>query len=239
MSDIFREVEEDVRRERFEKLWKQYGDYAIALVAAIVIAVAGYKLWDRYETQQRQNAASAFMAAQQASESGNGPAAAAAFGEIAKTAPGGYAALARLAEADALLAAGNRSDAIAAYKTIAAKDDSPIGNVARIRAAWASVETAPKSDEETLLAPLTGPTSPWRFLAREILAYSDYHAGALKQAQTEFESLGKESDAPRGLRARAAAIATFLKAGGDRNFGTVPRPVPPSPAQAAAGQGTP
>ena len=30
MSDIFREVEEDVRRERFEKLWKAYGNYAIA-----------------------------------------------------------------------------------------------------------------------------------------------------------------------------------------------------------------
>ena len=33
MTDIFHEVEEEVRRERFEKIWKKYGDYAIAAVA--------------------------------------------------------------------------------------------------------------------------------------------------------------------------------------------------------------
>ena len=70
MTDIFREVEEDVRRERFEKLWKQYGDYAIALAAVIVIAIAGYKFWQRYEVQQRLKASSAFTAAQQLAESG-------------------------------------------------------------------------------------------------------------------------------------------------------------------------
>ena len=53
MSDIFREVEEDVRRERFEQIWKQYGDYIIAGVAVIVIAIAGYELWQRYEETQR------------------------------------------------------------------------------------------------------------------------------------------------------------------------------------------
>ena len=52
MTDIFREVEEDVRRERFEKLWKQYGDYVVALAALLVIGAAGYQLWRYYEARQ-------------------------------------------------------------------------------------------------------------------------------------------------------------------------------------------
>ncbi len=52
MSDIFREVEEDVRRERLEKLWKPYGDYVIAAGRGRLLGIGGYKLWQRYETSR-------------------------------------------------------------------------------------------------------------------------------------------------------------------------------------------
>lgn len=235
MSDIFHEVEEEVRRERFEKLWKKYGDYAIAAVAVIVIGIAGYKFWQRYELQQQMNASHNFNAAQEALGSGNGAAAAVSLADLAKSAPGGYATMARLAEADALYISGKRGEAITLYKALAAKDNSPIASVARIRAAWATVDSVPKTETETLLAPLTSPTSAWRFVAREVLAYSDYHAGAMRQAQSEYEALAADSGASRALRTRARAMATFMKAGGDRDFGTVPPP--PAPVQPASPQG--
>jgi hypothetical protein len=236
VSDIFHEVEEDVRRERFEKLWKQYGDYAIALLAVIIIAIAGYKFWQRYETQQRLNASAAFFAAQQAT--GNGAAAAAAFANIAKTAPSGYAAAAQLAEANALYSAGNRSDALGLYKKIAENNSSPLSAVARIRAAWATVDSAPKSDIERLLAPLNAETNAWRFMAREILAYADYRVGATGQSQSEFAALAADKNAPNPLRARARAMSDFMKAGGDKNFGSVPKP-PSAPIEAENPKGQP
>jgi hypothetical protein len=204
-------------------------------VSVLVIAVAGYKFWQRYETQQRQNASAAFFAAQQIVSSGNGPAAAAAFANMAKTAPGGYAALGQLAEANALYSAGNRSDAIALYKKIAEKDNSPLAAVARMRMAWATADTSPKSEVETLLGPLTSPTSAWRFSAREVLAYADYRAGVMGLAQSEFAALAAEKDASEAVRARAKAMAEFIKAGGDKDFGTVPKP----PAQADNPKGQP
>ena len=57
---------------------------------------------------------------------------------------------------------------------------------------------------------------------------------SLKEAQAAFESLAKETDASSAIRGRAEAMATFLKAGGDKEFGTVPKPVP-----ALAAQGNP
>ena len=101
MTDIFREVEEDVRRERYAQLWKQYGDYAIAAAAAVIVGVAAWQLWQRYQQNQRIEASNAYiMAVLEASDPSK---AAAAFATLAKTAPSGYATISRMQEANALL----------------------------------------------------------------------------------------------------------------------------------------
>lgn len=239
MSDIFHEVEEEVRRERLERLWKQYGDYAIAAVAVIVIAVAGFKFWQRYEMQQRLNASSEFFAARQIAASGNGPAAATAFANLAKTAPKGYAAVSQLAEADALYGAGNRADALTLYKKMADQTSSPLAEVARIRAAWIMVDTAPRNELESWLAPVNVETNAWRFTAREILAYADYRIGALGRAESEFAELAAQKDVSQTIRGRARAMADFIKAGGDKDYGSVPKPAVPAPADNSKGQPSP
>jgi hypothetical protein len=238
LSDIFREVEEDIRRERFEHIWKQYGDYIIAGFALIIIAIAGYELWQRYETSQRLKASETLIAAQQLADSGDFTRATPAFAVVAKEAPSGYAEMARLAQAASLLAAGQRTEAVTIYKSIAADDSGVIGSVALIRAGWALSDVAPRSELETLLAPLTDPTSPWRHTAREILAYADFHAGEFQKAQAEFQALGDDKDASEPLRRRAAAMAAFLRNGGLLSYGTVPRPVTP-PAATPPGVTTP
>lgn len=236
MSDIFQEVEEDVRRERFEKLWKQYGDYAIAAVAAVAVGVAGFQLWTKYETQKRFEASRTFMQAQAAAESGNTQAATATFGTLAKSGPSGYATIATFSQANNQLATENRAQALEIYKSLAGKDSSQIGSAARIRAAWIMVETTPRSELETWLAPLNVQSNAWHYMAQEILAYADYRAGALDQAQREYQVLADDKDSPSGLRARSNAMATFLKAGGDKNFGSVPKPPAPAiPGLDAAG----
>lgn len=221
MSDIFREVEEDVRRERLQKLWKQYGDYVIAAAAVLIIGVAGFKLWQHYEYVQTQKASAAFIAAIESANGGKGADAAAAFAKLAKTAPGGYAAVSELAEANALLASGKKDEAVALYKKLADKRSDEIGQTARIRAAWALADSAPKNDLVDLLAPISKDNSGWRFMAREILAYADFREGHLPAALSGFSALAKDSEAPQAIRERAQAMATLLRTGvGD--YGTLP-----------------
>lgn len=229
MSDIFREVEEEIRRERFEQLWKQYGDYVIAAVALVIIAIAGFELWQRYEQNESLKASETLIAAQDMAESGDFSRANPAFAVVAHDAPGGYAEMARLSEAGALVRAGQHDEAIQIYKSVAADDSGPLGSVALIRAGWAGAEDMSKRDLQTLLAPLTDPTSPWRHAAAEILAFADYHAGDTAAAMKEFQALANDKDATDTTRRRAAAIAAFLKEGGMRNFGTVPPPAPAAP----------
>jgi hypothetical protein len=231
VSDIFREVEEDVRRERFEKLWKAYGNYAILAVVLLFAGIAGWQFWQRHELAERQKVSDAFIAAQRIT---NAQAAASAFADLAKTAPKGYALVARLSQAGAMLASGQRADAIELYKQIAKEDSGLVGSVARLRAGWALAENASRAELAELLKPLNQPGNAWRPNAREVLAYADYRAMDTKSALTKYSELALDPESTQGLRSRAQAMATFLKNGGAVNFGTVPAEAAPQPPQASA-----
>jgi hypothetical protein len=219
VSDIFREVEEDVRRERFEKLWKAYGIYAIVALVLLFAGIAGWQFWQRHELEERQKFSDSFIAAQRVT---NPQTAASTFADLARTAPKGYSALTRLAQANAMVVSGQRPGAIELYKQIAKDDSGPIGSVARLRAGWILVETAPRAEIAELLKPLDQPGSAWRSNAREILAYADYRAMDLKAAQTKYNELALAPESTEGLRSRAKAMADFLKNGGAKAYGTVP-----------------
>jgi hypothetical protein len=234
VSDIFREVEEEVRRERYEKLWKQYGDYVIAAAAVLIIGVAGYKLWQHYEFVETQKASAAYLQAMEVS-SAKPIEAAALYAKLAQKAPSGYAATAELAEAGDLNAAGKKAEALALYRRIIAKHDDEVGEIARLRAAWLTADSAKKSDLEELLQPVNGDKSGWRFMAREILAYADFRDGRLDASRAAFAKLAADTAAPDTIRMRAKAMASLLHTGVG-NYGTVPPPETEKPETAADAQ---
>ena len=231
MSDIFREVEEDVRRERMQKLWKAYGNYAIVLLALLFAGIGGWQFWQRHEIAERQKISDAFIAAQRIT---NPQSAASAFADLARTAPKGYAQVARLSQAGAMLTSGQRDGAIDLYKQIAKDDSGLIGSVARLRAGWALAETASRTELVELLKPLDQPGNAWRPNAREVLAYADYRAMDTKSALKKYTELAADPESPEGLRSRAQAMTAFLKNGGAVNYGTVPADAAPVAPQAGA-----
>ncbi|MGB3743322.1 MAG: tetratricopeptide repeat protein, partial [Xanthobacteraceae bacterium] len=90
MTDIFREVDEEVRREQLKKLWERYGNY---IVAACVLVVIGVGAWRGYEWRQAKQAAQSGAAFEQAvtlAEAGKHQAAVAAFAKLATDGTAGY-----------------------------------------------------------------------------------------------------------------------------------------------------
>lgn len=227
MSDIFREVEEDVRREKAQKIWARYGTYIIAAGVLVFAGIGAWQVWQHFERQKTEEVSAQYIAAQRIT---NPQVAANAFVDLAKG--NAYSPLARLSQASAMFAAGQRKEAIEIYREIADSDKGPIGSVARLRAAWAMSETATRSELAELLKPLDQPGNPWRENANEILAFADYKAMDLKAAQAKYAALSTNAEAPDSLRARAKAMTDYLKNGGAVTFGTVPPEVvvPPPPA---------
>jgi hypothetical protein len=229
VSDIFREVEEDVRREQFEKLFKKYRDHLIALAALVIIGVAGLQLYRVYEQRETEKASVAYAAAGQLLEANQPRAAEPQFADLAKSAPSGYAKLAQMAEADALFAANDHNAAIKLYEQIANQNDPYLSGVARLHAAWMIVDGASRSDVENLLAPLTDPSNAWHDLAQEVLAYADLRAGNNDAALKSYQRLANDKDAPASLHSRANAMVKFLSGGGVITYGTVPQPPKAAP----------
>ena len=60
MSDIFTEVDEEVRREQIKKLWERYGSYFVAAAFLVVAAVAAWRAYDYWETRRASEAGAAY-----------------------------------------------------------------------------------------------------------------------------------------------------------------------------------
>ena len=55
MSDILRQVDEDLRKERLSNLWKKYGLYLLAFIIVIVLTVVGYQLKASIDKSKNEN----------------------------------------------------------------------------------------------------------------------------------------------------------------------------------------
>jgi hypothetical protein len=243
MSDIFQEVEEDVRRERYEQLWKKYGNYVIAGAALLVLAVGGYQAWSAYDNNQRQQVSDKYQAAQTIAAGGKAADAETQFTELSNSGYSGYATLSKFNLAGAYLAQGKRDQAVALLRELTEYPDDDVSNIARLRLAWLEADARPRPELQSILEPLTAADNPWRFAAAEVLAYAELRGGSRVQAEADYLRLSQEAQASPGLRERAAAILQYLKANPTAGAppavpAAAPAPAaPPAPA-AAPTQGT-
>ena len=96
MSELFDEVDEEVRRDQLKKLWDQYSIYIVALALLIIAGVGGWRGYQYLEAKRAAEAGAAFDKAAELSETNKHAEAEAAFADLAAKAPWGYRMLARL-----------------------------------------------------------------------------------------------------------------------------------------------
>ncbi|WP_448205120.1 DUF2659 family protein [Azospirillum sp. sgz302134] len=210
MSDIFREVDEDLRRDRMERLFKRYGGVALAGALAVVAATGGYTAWRNWQQSQHQQETAALTAA--LAQAGQGPEKGVeALAAFAGKADPGMAALAQLNAAALLAREGKTAEAVAVYDKLAA--NSGVSGVYRDLASLLSVmhqmDSGDAAQLQARLQPLTADASPWRFSARELTAVLAARAGDKDRARSLFQQLADDSQAPAGVRSRAADLATL------------------------------
>lgn len=211
MSEIFNEIDEDLRREQLKKLWERYSIFIIAAAILVVAGVGGWRGYQYLETKKAAEAGSAFEAAVALSEQGKKTEAEAAFTKIAADGSKGYRGLARLrAAADAAAAdpkaAAKLYDAITADPGVSASEQ----DLARIRSAGLMMETEPYADMLKRLEPATGEGRTYRHTARELLALSAWRVNDATAARQWLDMIGNDARTPASLRSRAEALQALL-----------------------------
>jgi len=208
---LIQEVDEDLRREQYAKLWKAYGKYAIGGAVAIVLGVAGHQAWLGYKDKQFQQEAARFQAAQDLVTAGKPADAAAKLAEISADNKGSFSMLAGFRRAQMQMEAGDEAGAVAAYEALS-KSTAPqvFRDLAVVKLAMLTLD---KDDPEALakrLQPITESSNPWRFTATELLGLLANRRGDKAQAVSLFKKLQDDAEAPQAIRARAAEMLSVL-----------------------------
>lgn len=212
MSDVFREVDEEVRHEQWRKLFHAYGAYVIGAVAAFVAVFAGSIGWTEYQSGQRQIESQRYAVAGQTLAGGDAALAAQQFGSLADDAQDGYGALARLREADALATAGDVTGAVAALDRLADDGgaDTAFRDLARLFAVYQLMDSAPREELDRRLAPLLAESSPWRASALELGGLIAFRAGEIAAARDLFTTIVEDGASPSMVRSRAAGMLAII-----------------------------
>ena len=211
MSELFDEVDEDVRRDQLKKLWDQYSIYIVAGALLIIAAVGGWRGYEYLEGKKAAEAGAAFDKAVELSEQNKHAEAEAAFTSLAANAPSGYRVLARLRAAAELAnrdpqAAAKLYDDISADRSIGA----PEQELARVRAAGLLLETTSYPNMLQRLEAATAPGATFRHTARELLALSAWRANDTTAARRWLDLMANDGETPPSLRSRAKALQALL-----------------------------
>jgi hypothetical protein len=212
LTDIFEEVDEELRQDRFNQFWHRYRWAIFGAAGLIVVGTAAtvkYREWQqsRYQAQGAMFAAAAAAAANDAAKG------AAQLEVLAAGGSQGYPLLARFEAASAKAKSGDKPGAVAALDAIAADGavDQPYRDLATVLSALRQVDDAPRDAIVAKLQKLAIAPNPWRFTATEVSALADLEAGDKDAALKLYQQLADDLDAPQATRARAAQVLEALR----------------------------
>jgi hypothetical protein len=214
MSDIFREIDDDIRRDQAIDVWRKYGPLFFAFGLILVAATAGYRFYTHYETQKAEALGARFQSALEASAAGKADEALREFTSIAADGGAGYALLSRfrLAVERSLTDKGEGAklfDGLASDATL----PPVLRGLARLRAATLVADTVSLDELQTKLQVLIVPGGTWAGNARELIGLKTLKAGDLSGAGKIFDEIITDDIAPATLKQRVQVYLALVKAG--------------------------
>ncbi|MFN3834750.1 MAG: tetratricopeptide repeat protein [Glycocaulis sp.] len=204
MVDVFDEVEEELRKERYMQLLRKWGPWVAGAAFIVIAGVAGHESWRAFERHQAETASTRFAEARALDLAGDSEAAREAYGALVADGPRGYATLALLHDAALASAAGNTDEATRLYEQAAQR--SPVAlirDLARYQAALAGFDTLSSDDIRLRLDPLISGGSSFALLARELVGAAALRDERWEEARRQYEFIQLSIDASEGLRTRA------------------------------------
>lgn len=204
---LIKEVDEELRHEQLENLWKRYGNIFVAASVALVLAVAGWQAWNAWQFKERQASGARFSEAVQLIAGNKRDQAAELLGKLAAEGSAGYRVLAELKLGDLRQEAGDGAGAAATYERVAGMSvDEVYRNMAILKAAYLKLDAGDPAAVEKMVEALAVESSAWRHSAREVLALAALKRGDAARAAELFRKVADDPAAPQGVRARAAEM---------------------------------
>ena len=215
MSDIFAEVDADLRRDRWQALWDRYGLLVIAAAVGIVLLVAIVVGYRAFQQSQNEAASLRYEALIQQIEEEDNATKFELLNTFAQEENNGYGALAAFGAARAASENGDFTAALAGFDALAARGDlaRPMRDYARLQAAIVLVNQKANADDiAARLARLFDDDNALRPIARDILALAYFIKDAPLKARELYAEQLADPDATPFSKQRAQIMLSEVEA---------------------------
>ena len=234
MVDVFEQVEEELRSERYKRLARTWLPVVGVVLVVALIGALGWWGWDSYNSNQAAKGAAAYDRGMEALRAEKPMDARAAFEEAVK-AGGAYKVLALQQQAGLAVTANKIPDAVRLFDEASKAANDPIlGDPAALKAAFLIMDTAPLAEIEKRLEPLADDKRPLHAFAQEALAMAQLQHGKTAEARQAFVQLQLGQDVPDDIRQRAQAGVQAIDSGTAAGLAAIVRAAVALPAPAAA-----
>lgn len=232
---LIREVDEELRRDRVRKLWRQTGPYVIGGAVLVVLVVAGYEGWNWWQKTQSAKSSDQFYAASVVADGKDAAAAKKALDDLIAQGSGAYPMLAQFREAALLAQNGKTDDAVAAYDALSTSiANTHLRELALVLAADLLIDKGDVAAVEQRVGGLMTPGSPMRDSAREAMALTQYKAGKLDDAMANFQAILDDPQSSRDMQGAVQIYLAQLQAEGAKVKAPAPGDASASGASSAA-----
>ena len=213
MTDLLRDAENELRREKMEKTAKFAIPIVIATIVIVVLIGLGLQFWRTQHLKSVEKTSDEYYEAMAKLQAGDLDGGIRELTEVAKHGSG-LGNLALIQIGDVQEEKGDYAAALKSYdeaaKTISNKD---LKDLARLRGAYAA--TFVENDAQVIKRAdeIIKSDSGFALLARELKAGALWSSGKAADAKKEYELLQLDPNAPKGLQARAQQAVAVINSG--------------------------
>jgi len=212
-AELFREVDEDYRRDRMIAFWRRYGTIVLAVMVMAMLASAGVNYYLAREQARKAAQTEAFEALLSGIKPGSETDSIMALSSFAARANPAQATLALFTEAALRMRMGNPTAAAQDYHQIAdgAQASEELRDLAVVRLGYLNVDLPKPEPLIPRLEAIAAKNGPWRYSAREAIALLKAKAGDRDGAAKLLSDLAGDAGAPPDLAGRARALADLYR----------------------------
>jgi hypothetical protein len=238
VSDLFREAEDELRKETAENVLKRATPFVIGAIVLSLAAGAGYQFYQAQKAKNTEAAGVAYEGAMSKLQSGDLAGGEQALAAIAKSGPAGFAAQAAIQRGGVLQEQGKAAEARVVFEEAAKSiKDVDLADLARLRAAYIAADSETREQLTARLTPIIDRKGAFAPLAKELVAARAWEAGDSAAARAAYSVLQLDLNAPEGVRARAGQAIAVIDAAATKS--KTPMVIAPQPGQGGQAGGQP
>ncbi len=198
MSELFREIEDDIKRERYEKLWHSFGKVMVGVSVIIILITIGIVIWQNHRQAKAMDKTSEFIKGIDRLNIEDYKGAIGVFDALSADPGSSYYGLALLRKAQAQNALSDHDGAYKTYKTLS-ENDPVFGELAKMM-------LPPENGDVT--KPRLG--APFFYTQSEARGWQLLKLGKKDNAVAHFLSIYRDPKAPYSMHGRVTEALQYL-----------------------------